>query len=99
MAGFMDKLKETFGKAKGKFDETLDSEQVEKAKAKTKEVAGKATATAKDTYEKVSDKAKDVIDKDAKPDNISGPDALSGEAPTTDTPTAEAAAADDEPTA
>ncbi|MEQ8435861.1 MAG: hypothetical protein RIB65_00090 [Ilumatobacter fluminis] len=92
MAGFMDKLKDTFGKAKDKFDETMDSEQVEKAKAKTKDLAGKATATAKDTYEKVSDKAKG----EDKPENISGPEALADEAPTTDTPTAEAAAADDD---
>ena len=91
MAGFMDKLKDTFGKAKDKFDETMDSEQVEKAKAKTKDLADKATATAKDTYEKVSEKAKG----DDKPANISGPDALSGNAPSTDTPTAEAATTDE----
>ena len=61
MPGIGDKLKDTFEKAKDKFDEVMDSEQVDKAKATTKELAGKATATAKTTYEKVSDKAKDVI--------------------------------------
>ena len=91
MAGFMDKVKDSLGKAKVKIDDAMDSEQVEKAKVKTKDLADKATATAKDTYGKVSEKAKAA----QKPANISGPDALSGKAPTTDTPTAEAAATDE----
>ncbi|MAT03676.1 MAG: hypothetical protein CL424_01355 [Acidimicrobiaceae bacterium] len=88
MAGFMDKLKDTFGKAKVKIDDAMESEQVEKAKVKASELADKASTTAKETYEKVSDKAKGGD----KPANISGPEALGD----TDTPTAEAAAADDQ---
>ena len=79
MAAFKDKVKDTFGKAKVKFDDAMESEQVEKAKIKTKDLADKATTTAKDTYGKVSDKAKGPY----KPANISGPAALSGEAPAT----------------
>lgn len=92
MAGFMDKVKDTVGKAKVKFDDAMESEQVEKAKIKTKDLADKATATAKDTYEKVSDKAKGAD----KPANISGPAALSGDAPAADTPAAEATADGDD---
>ena len=95
MPGMMDKLKDTFGKAKDKFDDAMDSEQVEKAKVKASGLASKASATAKETYGKVSEKAKDVMDRDGDDDEtIDGPAAAGDATPGDLTETAEATTED-----
>ena len=65
MAGMLDKLKETFGKAKTKASDVANSESVESFKGKASEVAGKVGEKVpdkvKDTYGKVADKVSDII--------------------------------------
>jgi hypothetical protein len=65
MAGLLDKLKDTFGKAKTKATEVANSESVDSIKGKAGEVAGKVGEKmpdkVKDTYEKVSEKVSDII--------------------------------------
>jgi uncharacterized protein YjbJ (UPF0337 family) len=65
MAGMLDKLKETFGKAKTKASEVANSESIDSIKGKAGDLADKVGEKmpdkVKETYGKVSDKVSEII--------------------------------------
>jgi uncharacterized protein YjbJ (UPF0337 family) len=63
MPGMLDKLKETFGKAKTKAGDVANSESMDSIKGKAGQVAGKAGEVAGKVGEKMPDKVKDTYGK------------------------------------